>query len=77
MIMPIEEIKAWIYIFSMGMPRIVALFTVLPMLHKRVVGGAMIRNGIAASLVLFIHPMLSEAAPDTHFFNFPHGSYCT
>ncbi len=67
MIMPIEEIKAWIYIFSMGMPRIVALFTVLPMLHKRVVGGAMIRNGIAASLVLFIHPMLSEAAPDTHF----------
>ncbi|MGB1272006.1 MAG: type III secretion system export apparatus subunit SctT, partial [Endozoicomonas sp.] len=64
MILPIDEIKDWFYVFSMGMPRIVALFTVLPMLHKRNLGGAMIRNGIAASLVLFLHPMLAEAKPE-------------
>ena len=64
MILPIDEIKAWFYIFSMGLPRMVALFTLLPMLHKRVLGGAMIRNGVAGSLILFLHPMLSESKPD-------------
>ena len=64
MILPIDEIKAWFYIFSMGLPRIVAFFTVLPMLHKRVMGGAMIRNGVAASMVLFLHPMLAEGKPE-------------
>ena len=61
--LPIDEIKDWFYIYSMGLPRIIALFTVLPMLHKRVLGGAMIRNGIAGALVLFLHPMLAEFKP--------------
>ncbi|WP_257296307.1 type III secretion system export apparatus subunit SctT [Endozoicomonas sp. YOMI1] len=64
MILPIDDLKEWFYILSMGMPRIVAMFTVLPMLHKRNLGGSMIRNGICMSLVLFMHPMLSEAKPD-------------
>ena len=62
--LPIDDIKAWFYIYSMGLTRIVALFTVLPMLHKKVLGGAMIRNGIAGSLVIFLHPMLAEYKPD-------------
>lgn len=64
MILPIDDLKEWFYILSMGMPRIVAMFTVLPMLHKRNLGGSMIRNGICMSLVLFMHPMLSETKPD-------------
>ncbi|WP_067520328.1 type III secretion system export apparatus subunit SctT [Endozoicomonas ascidiicola] len=60
MIIPIDDLKEWFYILSMGTPRIIALFTVLPILHKRNLGGAMIRNGIAACLVLFMHPMLTE-----------------
>ncbi len=64
MILPIDELKEWFYILSMGLPRIVAMFTVLPLLHKRNLGGAMIRNGIAMCLVLFMHPMLSEAKPE-------------
>ncbi len=65
MIMPVDDIKAWFYIYSMGLPRIIALFTVLPILHKRVLGGAMIRNGIAGALVIFLHPMLAEHKPET------------
>lgn len=64
MVLPIDDIKAWFYVFTMGLPRIVALFTLLPMLHKRVMGGAMIRNGVAGSLVLFLHPMLAEFKPE-------------
>lgn len=67
MILPVDELKEWFYILSMGTPRIVALFTVLPMLHKRNLGGAMIRNGIAMCLVIFMHPMLSESKPDVAF----------
>ena len=63
MVLPINEIKDWFYIFSMGLPRIVALFTLIPFLHKRMLGGAMMRNGIAASLILFMHPVLSEYQP--------------
>ncbi|WP_066014779.1 type III secretion system export apparatus subunit SctT [Endozoicomonas atrinae] len=64
MILPVDDLKEWFYILSMGMPRIVSMFTVLPMLHKRNLGGTMIRNGICMCLVLFMHPMLSEAKPD-------------
>lgn len=64
MILPIDDLKEWFYILSMGMPRIVSMFTVLPMLHKRNLGGAMVRNGIAMCLVLFMHPMLSATKPD-------------
>ncbi len=64
MILPVDDLKEWFYILSMGMPRIVSMFTVLPMLHKRNLGGAMIRNGICMCLVLFMHPMLSETKPD-------------
>ena len=64
MLIPIDELKEWFYVFSMGAPRIVALFTLIPFLHKRMLGGAMMRNGVAMALVLFMHPMLAEAVPD-------------
>ncbi|MGI9280259.1 MAG: type III secretion system export apparatus subunit SctT [Endozoicomonas sp.] len=64
MVIPIDELKEWFYIFTMGMPRIVALFTLIPFLHKRMLGGAMMRNGICACLILFLHPMLAEHKPD-------------
>ena len=62
----IDGYKDWFHILTTGLPRIIALFTVLPMLHKKVLGGAMIRNGIAMTLVIFLHPMLAEL---------PHGEY--
>ncbi|MDP0588593.1 MAG: type III secretion system export apparatus subunit SctT [Candidatus Endonucleobacter bathymodioli] len=64
MVFPIEELKNWLYILFMGMPRLLALFTVLPMLHKKVLGGTMIRNGICLCMVLFLHPLLSEGNPE-------------
>ncbi|WP_257291100.1 EscT/YscT/HrcT family type III secretion system export apparatus protein, partial [Endozoicomonas sp. ONNA1] len=64
MVIPIDELKEWFYVFTMGMPRIVALFTLIPFLHKRMLGGAMMRNGICACMVLFLHPMLAEHKPD-------------
>lgn len=65
MVLPIDEIKDWLYILAMGLPRLLALFTVLPMLHKRLLGGAMIRNGICLSLALFLHPAIGEGRPET------------
>ena len=64
MVIPIDELKEWFYVFSMGLPRIVALFTLIPFLHKRMLGGAMMRNGVAAAVVLFLHPMLAEFMPE-------------
>ncbi|MGB0359886.1 MAG: type III secretion system export apparatus subunit SctT, partial [Endozoicomonas sp.] len=61
MVLPVDNLKEWFYILSMGTPRIIALFTVMPILHKRNLGGSMIRNGIAVCLVLFMHPMLTES----------------
>ena len=63
MLLPIGEIKDWFYVFSMTLPRIVALFTLIPFLHKRMLGGAMMRNGIAGALALFLHPMVAEYKP--------------
>lgn len=64
MVLPIDELKDWFYVYSMGLPRIVALFTLIPFLHKRMLGGAMMRNGVCGCLILFIHPMLAEAKPE-------------
>lgn len=61
--LPIEDMKTWFYILSMGLPRMVVMFTVLPLLHKRNLGGAMIRNGFAMSFVLFLHPLIAESLP--------------
>ena len=65
MLIPVEELKEWFYIYSMGLPRIIALFTFIPFLHKRLLGGAMIRNAIAMSILLYLHPLLAEAMPET------------
>ena len=67
MVLPIDDIKDWFYVFSMSMPRIVALFTLIPFLHKRMLGGAMMRNGVAAALILFMHPVVAEYKPDESF----------
>lgn len=64
MIFDIEGLKAWFYIFAMTMPRLIALFTVFPLLHKKILSGAMIRNGICACLAIFLHPLVMEAKPD-------------
>ena len=64
MLIPIDELKEWFYVYTMGLPRIVALFTLIPFLHKRMLGGAMMRNGICGCLILFLHPMLAELKPD-------------
>lgn len=67
--MDINLIKQWFYIFSMSLPRIIALFTLFPLMNKRSLGGGLIRNGIAAALVLFLHPLLSELAGNELDFN--------
>ncbi len=64
MVIPAGEMKEWFYVLAMGLPRLLALFTVLPMLHKKVLGGTMIRNGICMCMVLFLHPMIAEGKPD-------------
>ncbi len=64
MVIPVGELKEWFYIFSMGLPRLLALFTVLPILHKKVLGGTMIRNGICMCMAIFLYPMLAEHKPE-------------
>ncbi len=67
--MPIDQFKQLFYIFAMSLPRIIALFTLFPLMNKRSLGGGLIRNGIAVALMLFLFPVLIETAGDNIDFN--------
>ncbi|NVK57429.1 MAG: type III secretion system export apparatus subunit SctT [Alteromonadaceae bacterium] len=43
--------------YLLALPRIYLIFTIMPMMGKNVLGGAMVRNGILLSLSLFIFPL--------------------
>jgi len=47
------------YLFMLSSARIAAVFTIMPFLSKQTMGSAMIRNGVVASLALFMYPAVS------------------
>ncbi|MCY4472765.1 MAG: type III secretion system export apparatus subunit SctT [Kistimonas sp.] len=60
----VAELKGVLFIYSMTMVRMAAAFSLLPLLNKQVVGGALIRNGIVGSFAMFLYPLVASQQPD-------------
>jgi type III secretion protein T len=56
------ELGRILLIFTLGIPRLLAAFLLLPMFSSQVLTG-MLRNGVAASLALFVFPLAAASAP--------------
>lgn len=56
-------IEAMVEAYTLSLPRVYLVFTILPMLSKRFVGGALVHNGILLSLCLFIYPLTEGTLP--------------
>ncbi|GLS24677.1 type III secretion system export apparatus subunit SctT [Marinibactrum halimedae] len=60
----ISDIDTMIETYSLALPRVYVVFTILPIMSKTLLGGAMVRNGILLSLSLFMFP-LNEGTLET------------
>ena len=60
---PLEELaglgKEILYTMALAMPRMVGMMTALSFLGPNMLGGALVRNGIAAALSLLVYPIVS------------------
>lgn len=55
-----EIVNEYLLIYALSLVRIVSAFTIMPLLSKSILGGAMMRNGVAMSLALFIFPFIEQ-----------------
>lgn len=53
-----DDFNGWVLQMTLILPRLLACFTVLPILNKKILGGTLVRNGLAVSLALFMMPMM-------------------
>ncbi len=60
----ISRIDAMVEAYALGLPRMYLVFTILPMMSKNLVGGALVRNGILLSLSMFSFPLNDGTLPD-------------
>jgi len=58
--MEFELLKATFFTYTLLLPRMLATFAVLPFMGKSVMGGALIRNGVVASLALMVFPVIDH-----------------
>ena len=49
--------------YTLILPRLFSCFLVMPVLSKQILGGGLIRNGVACSLALFIYPAVAGTLP--------------
>ncbi len=52
--------KSVLYTMALAMPRLIGAMTVFSFLGANALGGAMVRNGIAASLAILVYPVASQ-----------------
>jgi len=58
-----DSIQLALKTYSLGLPRLYLVFTILPALSSRFLGGAMIRNGVLMSIALFLYPINEASLP--------------
>lgn len=58
--MNIGSLDTSLYLFSLSTARLAAAFVLMPYLSKSTLGSAMIRNGVVASLCLFLYPIVAQ-----------------
>ncbi|WP_252091004.1 type III secretion system export apparatus subunit SctT [Pseudomonas sp. MWU13-3659] len=61
--MNIHDFEQTMLAYTLILPRLFACFIVLPILGKQVLGGTLVRNGVACSLALFIYPCVADTLP--------------
>ncbi len=61
--MTVQALEQMLLGFSLILPRLFGCFVLLPILGKQVLGGALVRNGVACSLALFIYPCVADTLP--------------
>lgn len=61
--MTVQTLEQMLLGFSLILPRLFGCFLLLPILGKQVLGGALVRNGVACSLALFIYPSVAGTLP--------------
>lgn len=59
----VDTLEQVVRTYTFGLPRIYLVFTILPVLSKKMLGGAMIRNGVILSLALFLYPINEATMP--------------
>ncbi len=59
----IEFVESSLLIFLLSIPRMAVVFLFLPFLGRSVLGGTMLRNGVTASLALFLFPVVLDSFP--------------
>ncbi len=58
----LDSVKTAAMAFSVSLPRIMAVFILLPVLGKKMLGGRIIRNGVVFSFALFLCPAVLDQA---------------
>ena len=51
--------KDYIAIYSLALPRLISIFTMIAFLSQQTLGGTLTRNGILLSLALVLHPVVN------------------
>jgi len=59
----IAAVESMAQAYTLSLPRIYLVFTILPMMSKNLLGGALVRNGILLSLSLFTFPLTDGTLP--------------
>lgn len=59
--MSLNELHQMMQCYIMLLPRFISCFIVLPVLSKQVLGGALVRNGVCCSLLIFALPIIEDS----------------
>ncbi|MGV7960271.1 type III secretion system export apparatus subunit SctT [Photorhabdus tasmaniensis] len=57
--MTLPELQQQILAYTLLLPRIMSCFVIFPVLSKQMLGGGLIRNGVACSLALYVYPTVA------------------
>lgn len=60
----VTSLEYIIQAYTLALPRMYLVFTILPLMSKTLLGGALVRNGILLSLSLFIFPLTEGTLPE-------------
>ena len=66
----IKLLESSLLIFLLSIPRIAVVFLFLPFLGRAVLGGIVLRNGVTASLALFLFPIVLYSFPTDESLSF-------
>lgn len=61
--MSTQDLQQLLLAYTLLLPRILSCFVIMPILSRQMLGGGLVRNGVACSLALFAFPMVAHTLP--------------